>query len=77
MDIKQVKNFPLNQQAIAIYIKLTTIQSLSNEINYSKENGLPIEDLENYKIVILADEAHHFTAQTKSQKQKETSWEEV
>lgn len=77
VDIKQVKNFPLNQQANAIYIKLTTIQSLSNEINYSKENGLTIEDLENYKIVILADEAHHFNAQTKSQKQKETSWEEV
>ena len=56
-------------------MKLTTIQSLANELGSSRENGLTYEELEKNRLVILADEAHHFNASTKSQKVEEKSWE--
>ncbi|MBT9013065.1 restriction endonuclease subunit R, partial [Lactobacillus delbrueckii subsp. bulgaricus] len=40
-----------------------------------RENGLTFDDLENQKIVILADEAHHFNASTKKDKLTQHTWE--
>jgi len=45
-----------------INIKFTTIQQLHYDINNSKENSITLEDFENKKIVLLADEAHNFNA---------------
>lgn len=74
--LREVNQFPVNQEPGVIYIKMTTIQSLSNELSSPHENGLTYEDLEKHKLVILADEAHHFSAGTTSKKdQKSRAWE--
>lgn len=80
VDIKVVESFPLEQEDNTIYLKLTIVQTLSNELNDPKENGLTYEDLANFKIAILADEAHHFNVNTKNKSKKakiERSWESV
>lgn len=75
IEIRPVNRFPVIQEPGIIYLKLTTIQSLANELGSSRENGLTYEELEKNRLVILADEAHHFNASTKSQKVEEKSWE--
>ena len=77
IDIKSVESFPINQEPNTIYLKLSTVQSLSNELNDPQENALTFDDLEKHKIVILADEAHHFNAQTKKNQREESSWENL
>jgi type III restriction enzyme len=79
ITIKEVEQFPVNREKNTIYLKLSTIQSLSNEINETKEGGLTIDELSKNKLVILGDEAHHYSAYTKktltSEEAKEKSWE--
>ncbi|MBV4421010.1 DEAD/DEAH box helicase family protein [Clostridium tyrobutyricum] len=79
INIKEVTRFPITREKNTIYLKLSTIQSLSNEINETKEGGLTIEELSKQKLVILGDEAHHYSAYTKktltSAESKEKSWE--
>lgn len=77
VDLKPVETFPINQEANTIYLKLTTVQSLSNELNDPQENSLTFNDLKKHKIIILADEAHHFNAQTKKKQREENSWENL
>ena len=64
VDIKQVNNF--SSYPIGLEIKFTTVQQLYNDINLEKENQLTEEELKKYKIVMLADEAHHLNASTKN-----------
>lgn len=75
VDLKSVESFPINQETNTVYLKLTTVQSLSNELNDPQENSLTFNDLKKHKIIILADEAHHFNADTKKKKREENSWE--
>lgn len=75
VDLKSVESFPVNQETNTVYLKLTTVQSLSNELNDPQENSLTFDDLKKHKIIILADEAHHFNADTKKKKREENSWE--
>lgn len=77
VELKNVDSFPRNQESSTIYLKLTTIESLSNELNDPQENALTFNDLQKQKIIILADEAHHFNVNTKNKKKKreEKSWE--
>lgn len=77
VDLKSVEAFPVNQEPNTIYLKLTTVQSLSNELNDPQENSLTFSDLKKHKIIILADEAHHFNAQTKKRQHEENSWENL
>lgn len=77
IDLKSVESFPINQETNTIYLKLTTVQSLSNELNDPQENSLTFDDLKKHKIIILADEAHHFNAQTKKKQHEENSWENL
>lgn len=77
IEIKPVDSFPINQEPDTIYLKLSTIQALSNELNDPAENSLTFSDLSKHKIVILADEAHHFNAQTKKKQREEHSWENL
>lgn len=77
IEIREVQRYPANQEPGVIYLKLTTIQSLANELGSLRENGLTYEELEKQKLVILADEAHHFNARTKKEEAEENSWESL
>lgn len=78
IELREVTRFPTNIEPGVIYLRLTTIQTLANELNTPRENGLTYGDLEKQKLIILADEAHHFSAGTKSKvDQKNKAWEYV
>ncbi|MCL2680913.1 MAG: DEAD/DEAH box helicase family protein [Streptococcaceae bacterium] len=77
LDIREVTTFPNNPESGVMYLRLATIQTLSNELGSYRENGLTYEDLSKHPLVILADEAHHFSAQTKSVEKQEKAWENV
>ncbi|CAD5931800.1 Putative type III restriction-modification system HindVIP enzyme res [Planktothrix rubescens] len=63
--IKEIDNFEEadNQN---INLKFTTIQQLHIDLNNTKENSITYEDFKDKKIVLIADEAHHLVAGTKS-----------
>jgi type III restriction enzyme len=63
--IKEIENFEEadNQN---INLKFTTIQQLHIDLNNTKENSVTYEDFKDKKIVLIADEAHHLVAGTKS-----------
>jgi len=63
VNIKKVESFSDNPKGIEI--KFTTIHKLYNDIHLQKENQTTLEDLHKKNIVMLADEAHHFNADTK------------
>ncbi|MBT4315218.1 MAG: DEAD/DEAH box helicase family protein [Candidatus Magasanikbacteria bacterium] len=63
VNIKKVESFSDNPKEIEI--KFTTIHKLYNDIHLQKENQTTLEDLHKKNIVMLADEAHHFNADTK------------
>ncbi len=75
--IKGVDRFPLHPEKGTIYLRLATIQTLANELGSYRENGLTYEDLAKRKLVILADEAHHYNVSTKKERADEASWESV
>lgn len=78
IELREVTRFPTSSEPGVIYLRLTTIQTLANELNTPRENGLTYGDLEKQKLIILADEAHHFSAGTKSKAdQKNKAWEYV
>ena len=78
IELREVTRFPTNSEPGVIYLRLTTIQTLANELNTPRENGLTYEDLAKQKLILLADEAHHFSAGTKSKTdQKNKAWEYV
>src|SRR5699024_6614635 len=58
-----------------IYIKLATVQRIAADIYTQKENAMGEEDYARNKVAILGDEAHHYSASTKSEKETEQSWE--
>lgn len=63
--IKEIDNFDEadNQN---INLKFTTIQQLHIDLNNTKENSVTYEDFKDKKLVLIADEAHHLVAGTKS-----------
>ncbi|MEZ4910970.1 MAG: DEAD/DEAH box helicase family protein [Saprospiraceae bacterium] len=63
--IKEIENFEEadNQN---INLKFTTIQQLHIDLNNTKENSITYEDFVDKKLVLIADEAHHLVAGTKS-----------
>ena len=79
IGINQVENFetvPGND----INIMFSTIQGLHIQLKEPRENGLTFESLQQSKLVILSDEAHHLNTLTKKKKSKteeeeENSWE--
>lgn len=65
VEIKKVENFnDVNKKDINI--KFTTIAGLHSDLVNIKENSITFDDFENYKIVMLADEAHHLNATTRN-----------
>src|SRR5690625_2096011 len=65
VSIQVVDVFPTFPDANTIYLKLTTIQKLHIDLTEPKENALTYEALENTRLVLLADEAHHINAWTR------------
>lgn len=76
ISIQVVDTFPLIPADNTIYLKLTTIQKLHMDLTNPKENCLTYESLEDIKVVLLADEAHHINVITRSDKKKLTTKEE-
>ena len=75
VTIKKVDNFPYQPDKNTIYIRLTTVQTLLNELETSNENTIGIKFYEKKPLVILGDEAHHFNSDTKKNDESENSWE--
>lgn len=75
--IKEVDYFNKNPQKNTIYIKLSSIQKLTDNLFTVKEGMMGIEDYKKHPIVVLYDEAHHGSASTKSRKEKEKTWEQT
>src|SRR5699024_2212970 len=82
ISIQVVDVFPSLPDSNTVYLKLTTIQKLHGDLTEPKENSLTYESLENMKLVLLADEAHHINAWTRRDKRKlnnkeyeERTWE--
>lgn len=73
--IRQVECFPRVRQDNTIYIKLSSVQKVSDDLFVLKENTIGLDDYKNHPVVILADEAHHYSASTKSEKEAENTWE--
>ena len=74
--IRSVDNF--NQDVdCEIQIKFTTIQQLHEDFDNPSENGISEEDLKDYDIVLLSDEAHHLQATTKQLQLGKKSWEQT
>lgn len=79
IQINQVENFetvPPND----INILFSTIQGLHIQLKEPREGGLTFESLQQTKLVILSDEAHHLNTLTKRKRNKteeeeESSWE--
>lgn len=73
--IEQVEVFPKYPSENTIYIKLGTIQSIASDLYTQKENTMGAAAYAENKLVVLGDEAHHYSASTKSEKETEQSWE--
>jgi type III restriction enzyme len=63
--IKEVDTFEESDNQ-NVNLKFTTIQQLHMDLNNTKENSVTYEDFEDKKLVLIADEAHHLVAGTKS-----------
>lgn len=77
LTIERVDEFPKNQSKNTIYIKLATVQSVASDIYTQRENSMGAQDYARNKVVILGDEAHHYSASTKTEKETEQSWEKA
>lgn len=77
IEVKQVDMFPKTQYKNTIYLKLSTVQKVASDLNLQKENSMGKEEYAKHKMVVLADEAHHYSASTKSEKENEQSWEKA
>ncbi|EAD0971000.1 restriction endonuclease [Listeria monocytogenes] len=75
ISILEVERFPRIQQENTIYIKLDSVQKVSDDLFVLKENTMGLSDYERQPVVILADEAHHYSASTKTEKEAENTWE--
>ncbi|MGX7347933.1 DEAD/DEAH box helicase family protein [Aerococcus vaginalis] len=76
LNIVRVNRFPTRPQPNFVYIKFATIQSISNDLARPKENTMGLREYSKNKVVVLADEAHHYSAATKkAEKDDENSWE--
>jgi len=80
IKVKEVENFN-NVNRDDVNIKFTTIGKLHSNLTEIKENSITFDDFENYKVVMLADEAHHLNATTRngqkllSKELERPSWE--
>ncbi len=65
IKLNEVQNFEAGNRD-NINISFTTIQKLHGDLTTPKENSITIEDFKEYKVVLIADEAHHFNTATRN-----------
>lgn len=77
--IKEVSRFPKHPEKGVIYLRLVTIQNLESEVTNPRENGLTYSDFVDQPTILLADEAHHFSSDTKNKdgNRNDRAWESV
>ena len=75
ITIVPVETFPSVPERNTIYLKLSTIHKMHDELNSYRENSITYEDLKEIPLVLLGDEAHHFNAGTKAKGKSKTSQE--
>lgn len=82
ITIESVETFPAFPNDNTIYLKLSTIHKIHDELNNPKENSITFDELKEQRLVLLGDEAHHFNAETKakgkaknSKEYEELTWE--
>lgn len=78
ITIVPVETFPSVPERDTIYLKLSTIHKIHDELNSYRENSITYEDLKEIPLVLLGDEAHHFNAGTQANgrsKNEERTWE--
>lgn len=63
--IREVDKFKISPQKNVIYIKLSSVQKISDDLFGQEENKMSLVDYGKNPIIILADEAHHYSAMTK------------
>src|SRR5690606_10920495 len=76
-EIRRIRSFLKNQCKNTIYLKLANVQRIAADIFTQKDNAMGKEAYARNKVVILGDEAHHYSASTKSEKETEQSWEKA
>lgn len=78
VPVKEVSTFQSADDS-SINILFTTTQGLHNNIWTMKENALSIDDFDDKKVVLIADEAHHLNADLRNASLEEQesyhSWE--
>lgn len=76
--VREVGNFNESRDD-AINIVFTTIQGLHTDLNNPREGRLTYDELEDYEVVLISDEAHHLNASTKqldkTDRDDNASWE--
>ncbi|ECD1390163.1 TPA: DEAD/DEAH box helicase family protein [Salmonella enterica subsp. enterica] len=73
ITIEPIETFPSIPERNTIYLKLSTIHKMHDELNSYRENSITYEDLKEIPLVLLGDEAHHFNAGTKARGKSKTS----
>lgn len=79
IKIREVSNFQ-ESDPNAINICFDTVQGIHSSLSLIKEGSLSIEDFEDQKIVLIADEAHHLnstTAKDKEENEENATWEDT
>ena len=74
VTVKEVQSFDESDPQ-NINIKFTTIQHLHSDMTTAKENSVTLEDFQNRRIVLLADEADQFNVATRSENTLDGNWE--
>lgn len=73
--IKEIDRFIPHPQKNTIYIKFSSVQKVSDDLFILKEGKMGLSDYESDPVAVLADEAHHYSASTKKEKDDENTWE--
>ncbi|MDY0139883.1 MAG: DEAD/DEAH box helicase family protein, partial [Candidatus Izemoplasmatales bacterium] len=79
VKINEVSNFD-EADKDAINICFNTVQGIHSSLSIIREGSLTIEDFENDKIVLIADEAHHLnstTSKDKEENEENATWEDT
>ncbi len=79
IKINEVNNFDEADNE-AINICFNTVQGIHSSLSLIREGSLTIEDFENEKIVLIADEAHHLNSTTSKDKEENAdnaTWEDT
>ena len=82
--IREVDSFR-SKETKNINIVFSTVQGLHSRLNAPRENSVTYEELENEKLVLISDEAHHINVGTRKRKSpnqtsfllEEPSWEQT